>query len=265
MRSWLRLPEHDEAAVQALLSELLPWMESTYLRYATGWETFPPCWLWHPEIVEELLWLMDAWNAAYESEEASNKLVGDWHDRQRPGRHPPHRRLRPGCDVLAHRDEAGQDAVTVPLAADADPFVTWWATGRDDNGPAPTPEQIKAGRRVSAVPWPPYPTTPEVAMTCVSGHCHDAARSTCCRQAESGPARPCTSRTRIRRACDMLTRVRVTRTGASALGRQVELRAEPTPTGLRRRLSSPTAAAMSAGMSREPGVHVQEEANRQAS
>jgi hypothetical protein len=35
----------------------------------------------------------------------------------------------------------------VPLAADADPFVTWWATGRDTSGPGPTPEQIKAGRR----------------------------------------------------------------------------------------------------------------------
>src|SRR3954464_12597502 len=27
VRSWLRLPEHDEPAVQAVLSELLPWME----------------------------------------------------------------------------------------------------------------------------------------------------------------------------------------------------------------------------------------------
>ncbi|GAA3144699.1 hypothetical protein JOF29_005701 [Kribbella aluminosa] len=147
MRSWLRLPEHDQAAVEAVLSELLPWMESVYLRYATGRDTLPPCWLWHPEIVEELLWLMDAWTTAYEGEEASNKLVGDWHDRQRPGVTRRIGEYAPACDVLAHRDAAGQHAITVPLAADADPFVTWWATGRDDNGPAPTPEQIKAGRR----------------------------------------------------------------------------------------------------------------------
>ncbi|MEU4603480.1 hypothetical protein AB0F43_10920 [Kribbella sp. NPDC023972] len=153
VRSWLRLPE-DPAAVEAVLSELLPWMESTYLRYATARETLPPCWLWHPEIVEELLWLMDAWNAAYDSDEASNKLVGDWHDRQRPGVTRRIGEYAPACDVLAHRDPAGQRAVTVPLAADADPFVTWWATNRDDNGPAPTPEQIKAGRRggLTAVP-----------------------------------------------------------------------------------------------------------------
>ncbi|MGY4772884.1 hypothetical protein ACXC9Q_38770 (plasmid) [Kribbella sp. CWNU-51] len=147
VRSWLRLPEHDEAAVQAVLSELLPWMETTYLRYATARETLPPCWLWHPEIVEELLWLMDAWTAAYEGEEGSNKLVGDWHDRQRPGVTRRIGEYAPACDVLAHRDDAEARAVVVPLAADADPFVTWWAAGRDDNGPAPTPEQIKAGRR----------------------------------------------------------------------------------------------------------------------
>jgi hypothetical protein len=146
VRSWLRLPE-DQAAVEAVLSELLPWMETTYLRYAAARETLPPCWLWHPEIVEELLWLMDAWTAAYEGDEASTKLVGDWHDRQRPGVTRRIGEYAPSCDVLAHRDTAEHRAITVPLAADADPFVTWWATDRDTNGPAPTPDQIKAGRR----------------------------------------------------------------------------------------------------------------------
>ncbi|MFI7059392.1 hypothetical protein ACIBL3_00235 [Kribbella sp. NPDC050124] len=154
VRSWLRLPEADAAAVEAVLSELLPWMESTYLRYATARESLPPCWLWHPEVVEELLWLMDAWTGAYEGPEASNRLVGDWHDRQRPGVTRRIGEYAPACDVLAHRDEAGRRAVTVPLAASADPFVTWWATGRADNGPKPTDEQIKAGRRggLTAVP-----------------------------------------------------------------------------------------------------------------
>jgi hypothetical protein len=155
VRSWLRLPE-DAAAVEAVLSELLPWMEATYLRYATARESLPPCWLWHPEVVEELLWLMDAWSAAYEGPEASNKLVGDWHDRQRPGVTRRIGEYAPSCDVLAHRDAVGQRAVVVPLAADADPFVTWWAGTRDDNGPAPSAEQIKAGRRggLAAVPNP---------------------------------------------------------------------------------------------------------------
>jgi hypothetical protein len=154
VRSWLRLPEEDVAAVEAVLSELLPWMESVYLRYATARDELPPCWLWHPEVVEELVWLMDAWTAAYDGPEASNKLVGDWHDRQRPGVTRRIGEYAPSCDVLKHRDEAGQRAVAVPLAAEADPFVTWWATGRDGTGPEPTPAQIKAGRRgaLAAVP-----------------------------------------------------------------------------------------------------------------
>ena len=153
VRSWLTLAE-DQAAVEAVLSELLPWMQTIYLRYGDAREALPPCWLWHPEIVEELLWLMDAWTAAYQGPDAENKLVGDWHDRQRPGVTRRVATYAPGCDALAHRDDAGQRAVTVPLAADADPFVTWWATGRDNNGPAPTAEQIKAGRRggLAAVP-----------------------------------------------------------------------------------------------------------------
>ena len=155
VRSWLTLAE-DPAAVEAVLAELLPWMQLVHLRYADARDALPPCWLWHPEIVEELVWLMDAWTAAFQGPEASNKLVGDWHDRQRPGVLKRITGYAPSCDVLTHRDAAGQRAVTVPLAAEADPFVTWWATDRDPTGPAPTPEQIKAGRRggLTAVPDP---------------------------------------------------------------------------------------------------------------
>jgi hypothetical protein len=145
VRSWLVLAE-DEAAVQKVLSELLPWLQTVYLRYKDGRESLPVCWLWHPEIVEELLWLMDAWTAAFHGQEASLKLAGDWHDRQRPGVAKRVTGYSEGCSVLAHREHAGQPAVTVPLMNDADPFVTWWATGRDHNGPTPTPEQVKAGR-----------------------------------------------------------------------------------------------------------------------
>ncbi|MDX2971099.1 hypothetical protein [Kribbella solani] len=147
VRSWLGMPVHDAGAVENVLSELLPWMECIYLRYATAREALPPCWLWHPEIVEELLWLMDAWTAAYEGEEASNKLVGDWHDRQRPGVTRRIGEYAPGCDVLVHRDDAGLPIEAVPLAVAADPFVTWWAGARQTHGPAPTEAHIEAGRR----------------------------------------------------------------------------------------------------------------------
>ena len=56
-----------------------------YLRYPDGADHLPECWAWHPDVVEELLWLMHAWAAAYQGPQAWVALVGDWHDRQRPG------------------------------------------------------------------------------------------------------------------------------------------------------------------------------------
>ncbi|MEU0093884.1 hypothetical protein [Kribbella sp. NPDC006257] len=153
VRSWLTLPD-DRQAVEAVLAELLPWMQLVYLRYSDAQATLPPCWLWHPDIVEELVWLMDAWTLAFEGPEASTKLVGDWHDRQRPGVMRRVGLYATGCDLPTHLTDAGEPIVAVPLAADADPFVTWWASDRDHNGPAPTPDQIRAGRRggLTAVP-----------------------------------------------------------------------------------------------------------------
>ncbi|MFC6156112.1 hypothetical protein [Kribbella jiaozuonensis] len=146
VRSWLRLPE-DETAAQEVLSELVPWMQTVYLRYGDARETLPPCWPWHPEIVEELLWLMDAWFAAFYGPDASLRLVGDWHDRQRPGVMRRVAIYSTACDLPTHLDEAGQPATALPLIDQLDPFVTWWAGDRDNNGPAPTRDQIHAARR----------------------------------------------------------------------------------------------------------------------
>jgi hypothetical protein len=126
VRSWLRLAE-DQAAVEQVLSELLPWMQTTYLRYGDAREALPPCWLWHPEIVEELLWLMDAWTAAYQGPDASNKLVGDWHDRQRPGVTKRVAAYAPGCDALG---------LTGPAAAEhAKPTVEAATTAEQSTAP----------------------------------------------------------------------------------------------------------------------------------
>ncbi|MFC9687780.1 hypothetical protein ACFTSF_04525 [Kribbella sp. NPDC056951] len=152
VRSWLMLAE-DETAVQAVLAELLPWMRDVFLRYRDGREALCVCWLWHPEIVEELVVLMDAWTVAFSGDEASVKAASDWHDRQRPGVARRVAVYGESCDVLKHRDDAGKDAPDVPLVNDCDPFVGWWATDRAHTGPVPTPAHVDAGRRhLSPVP-----------------------------------------------------------------------------------------------------------------
>jgi len=53
-------------------------MGAMYLRYPDAAATLPDCWLWHPDLVEELLWLSHAWTAAYQGPDASVALAGDW-------------------------------------------------------------------------------------------------------------------------------------------------------------------------------------------
>src|SRR3954449_12026069 len=55
--SWLLLPTDADLARQ-VLDELVGWLAMVYLRYPDGADHLPECWAWHPDVVEELLWLM---------------------------------------------------------------------------------------------------------------------------------------------------------------------------------------------------------------
>jgi hypothetical protein len=155
--SWLDLPidpdrpAESSSAVRAaeeLITGLAGWVGGVYLRYPDAAQTLPECWLWHPEVVEELIWLHSAWLAAHRPG-ASSTAVGDWHDRQRPG---VVRRIRDYaglCSLEQHQPSVDRHA-PAPLGAvtDAVPAIAeWWATRRTDPPPAPTPAQLDAARR----------------------------------------------------------------------------------------------------------------------
>lgn len=149
--SWLDLPADVDVA-QQVLAELVQWLGEVYLRYADAARTFPDCWLWHPDVVEELLWLMVAWQAAYRSENATVALAGDWHDRYRPG---VVRRIKATvgtCSPENHLPRVDRPGVggrpVVPLAEAMEPIAAWWGLSREGLAPLPTPEQIRqAGER----------------------------------------------------------------------------------------------------------------------
>lgn len=71
-----------------------------YVRFPEG--SLPGCWLWHPDVVEELLWLCEAWEVAYRGPEASVQRAGDWHDRLRPGVARWARRAAEDCSLRTH-------------------------------------------------------------------------------------------------------------------------------------------------------------------
>jgi hypothetical protein len=153
--SWLDHPagpdQHADTSRAArdgelVLDRLAQWVEGIYLRY-TDARHLPDCWLWHPDVVEELLWLRAAWLAAYAPEAPAN-AAGDWHDRQRPG---VVRRIRDYaglCSLEAHLPggERHASALAAPTADATVVIAAWWATCRDQPAPAPSQEQLDAAR-----------------------------------------------------------------------------------------------------------------------
>jgi hypothetical protein len=139
--SWLLAPQ-DPATTGELLDGLAGWLGEVFLRYPDGVEVLPECWCWHPDVVEELLWLMHAWSAAYQGVGASAGLAGDWHDRQRPG---VVRRLKTSvgsCSCESHQTRPGWNttptaAAPVPGTDAAASIARWWAGGRDEQPPEP--------------------------------------------------------------------------------------------------------------------------------
>jgi hypothetical protein len=140
--SWLDLdaPDHPRDAAE-ILGMLGRWVARVYLRYSDA--RLPDCWLWHPELVEELLWLHAAWLAAYDPD-ASVAAVGDWHDRQRPGVVARIHKYAGLCSLEAHRpgQERHLPAPAAPTTDAVPAIASWWATHRTEPAPTPTDEQL---------------------------------------------------------------------------------------------------------------------------
>lgn len=150
MQSWLDLPR-DIAEAEVLLDDLARWLGVIYLRYTDGAQTLPECWLWHPDIVEELLWLRYSWAEAYRVERAPVSKAADWHDRLRPGVVKRIRATAGTCSLDNHlrdpnnRDRnAGSNRVVPPVTEAIGGIAEWWASRRYDNAPEPTDQQLAA-------------------------------------------------------------------------------------------------------------------------
>lgn len=147
MPSWLVAPT-DRDIVRLLLGELDAWLRVVLLRYSDAAQTVPECWPWHPDVVEELLWLMHAWLAAYQGEKASPALVGDWHDRYRPGVVRRVKGLAGTCSLEVHLDRPDrQPHAYVLRRPDAvEVIAQWWAAARAARAPEPGAEHLAAPR-----------------------------------------------------------------------------------------------------------------------
>lgn len=143
--SWLDLPDELDTA-QQLLAGLVDWMARIYLRYPDAAAGLPDCWAWHPNVVEELLWLWQAWRAAYHDDHAAVTAAADWHDRYRPNVVRRITATAGRCSLENHQPRPDRPPLGkpqgVPLADATESITAWWATDRNNPGPIPTPEQL---------------------------------------------------------------------------------------------------------------------------
>ena len=143
--SWLDFAD-DVPEAGVLLDGLVEWMAVVYLRYPDAVQGLPACWLWHPDVVEELLWLQRAWLAAYRASGAPVSAAADWHDRLRPG---VVRRIKTAagtCSLENHQPGGDRHipAPVPPLAEAAGLIASWWAASRHSVAPIPTEEHLAA-------------------------------------------------------------------------------------------------------------------------
>lgn len=149
--SWLRpLPISDGGRDPAhVLTELCVWVARVYLRY-TDARSLPPCWLWHPDVVEELCWLHQAWEQAYRGDTASVQAAGDWHDRQRPGVAARITKSTGSCSIEVHQTPPPLVPEAAPLASAAAAVAAWMTAGHTATPPIPTEEQVREAAAVHA-------------------------------------------------------------------------------------------------------------------
>ena len=137
----------DSVQGQSRLDDLARWLDRVYFQFPDA--ALPSCWIWHPSVVEELLWLRRSWTEAFTGSTAAIFRVADWHDRQRPGVVARIRALNDGvCSLEQHAAGAEQDRrpPTTP-AVDAVPLIAdWWTSRRSE--PPPYPSEAQSGKRV---------------------------------------------------------------------------------------------------------------------
>ena len=151
--SWLALPaDADPDSAGALLADLIGWIGQVYLRYADAARGLTECWLWHPDVIEELLWLRQAWHSAYQSGEASVRAAGDWHDRLRPGAARRIADYTRACSLESHLPDRATGAPTVAMADATEQIAIWWSSHRTQPGPTPTDHQLQAAAGAARPP-----------------------------------------------------------------------------------------------------------------
>lgn len=142
--SWLLAAgQVDPESAADAATDLVEWVDRVYLAYPGV--ALAPCWLWHPDVVEELRWLRALHDDAFDPENGSWRAVADWHDRYRPGVVRRVAGVLGTCELLLHAPGRERDPARVrlaPLGGQAARVAAAWADPAGGRMPAPTAEQL---------------------------------------------------------------------------------------------------------------------------
>lgn len=145
--SWIADTDEPEGT-GARLNELARWVSDVYMHYPIAARELPDCWLWHPDVVEELAWLHQAWRAAYGPETGTVAAAGDWHDRYRPGVVARIRAAVRMCSLESHvGDKRHNGLVEAPSEGAAFAIAEWWINSREELPPEPSADDFHMAKR----------------------------------------------------------------------------------------------------------------------
>lgn len=133
---------NDPDVARARLTDLVEWIEAVYARYLAPDEELRACWMYHADVVTELLTLRDTWHAVYYGPAASPQAVQDWHDRYRPGTVQRVTASLRGCGLAKHKDQGKYARPRTPGRDLVDGIAAWWGETRGASAPPSTPPEV---------------------------------------------------------------------------------------------------------------------------
>ncbi len=144
--SWF---EVDGEQAEQMLRDLVGWVDTILVRHAAARESLPECWIYHGEVVEDLLWLRATWMTAHRNPAAQPHHAADFHERWLPAVMARYKRQlgSGGCNFDNHHDGATEYRVRqehhpqerIPAADPdmTDAYARWWVHTRGLTDVAP--------------------------------------------------------------------------------------------------------------------------------
>lgn len=153
--------ELDADAAQKAWEQLVDWLCGVLIvRYPSSASALRPCWFQHPELVENLTWLHNAWTLAYRDPNSPISLAADWHIYWLPHVMTVASAATRKCyDKGVHDPTADSDLTSdnvIGISADLDTYIADDLTNRPPAAEQGPRRYVVPPRQRPVQPWAAY-------------------------------------------------------------------------------------------------------------